>query len=514
MLRDAAAQAPDRLALVEGIPDAGARRRWTYAELLDDSERVARALLARFEPGERVAVWANNIPEWELLELGAGLAGIVLVTVNPAYRASELSYVLRQSRASGLFLVPEVRGNPMLRWLDDVRPDLPELHEVIRLDQWDDFRAGGSPDTALPAVAPDDPAQIQYTSGTTGFPKGAHLHHRGIANNARFTATLLEMSDADAWVNPAPMFHTAGCVAGALCPLSMRATHVLVETFDPALVLELCESERGTVLFGVPTMLIAVLEHPDVATRDLSALEKVISGGATVPAELVRRIESILGVRFTIVYGQTEASPVMTQVPLDASAEDKAETIGVAHPCQEIAILSPETGEPVPFGEIGEICGRGYNVMLEYFEMPERTAETIDADRWLHTGDLGTMDDRGYLRIEGRLKDMIIRGGENIYPREIEELLFTHPDVADVAVVGVPDDRWGEEVAAVVRRLPGTEIDETALRSFVRDRLAAYKAPRRWAFVDELPLTPSGKIQKYVLREQLEKGELTPNADA
>jgi fatty-acyl-CoA synthase len=257
-------------------------------------------------------------------------------------------------------------------------------------------------------------------------------------------------------------------------------------------------------------MLIALMEHPDFATRDLSALRAVICGGSTVPADLVRRIESTLGVRFSIVFGQTEASPVMTQTRLGDTPEDKAETIGQAHPCQEITVLDPETGETVPRGELGEICGRGYNVMLEYFEMPERTAETIDADGWLHTGDLGTMDDRGYLRVEGRLKDMIIRGGENIYPREIEELLFTHPAVADIAVVGVTDDRWGEEVAAVVRRAPGSDVDEVELRAYVRERIAPQKAPRRWAFVDEFPLTPSGKIQKYVLREQLEKGELTP----
>ncbi|MDY7106717.1 MAG: AMP-binding protein [Actinomycetota bacterium] len=513
MLRDAAAQAPDQLALVEGIPDGGARRRWTYAELLADAEQVARALLARFRPGERIAVWAHNIPEWELLELGAGLAGIVMVTVNPAYRASELAYVLRQSRSAGLFLVPEVRGNPLLRHVEDVRPDLPELRDVIRFDEWDDFLASGSPDTTLPEVAPGDPVQIQYTSGTTGFPKGAYLHHRGICNNARYTATYLQVSPGDVWANPMPLFHTGGCVLGVLGAISKRAAHVLVVGFDPQLVLELVETEGANVLGGVPTMLIALMEHPDFSSRDLSTLRAVISGGSTVPAHLVRRIESTLGVRFSIVFGQTEASPVMTQTRLDDTPEDKAETIGQAHPCQEVAVLDPETGEQVPRGALGEICGRGYNVMLEYFEMPERTAETIDADGWLHTGDLGTMDDRGYLRVEGRLKDMIIRGGENIYPREIEELLFTHPAVADVAIVGIPDDRWGEEVAAVVRREAGSEVDENELRAFVRERLAPQKAPRQWAFVDEFPLTPSGKIQKFVLREQFEKGELAEGDD-
>jgi len=279
--------------------------------------------------------------------------------------------------------------------------------------------------------------------------------------------------------------------------------------FDPGLVLELIETERVDVMGGVPTMLIAMMEHPDFTTRDLSSLRSVLSGGATVPAELVRRIESTLGVRFGIVYGQTEASPVITQTRLDDTPADKAETIGQPQPQQEVKVVDPVTGAIVPPGAVGEICSRGYNTMLGYFEMPEATAETIDGDGWLHTGDLGTMDERGYLRIEGRLKDMVIRGGENLYPREIEELLFTHPAVADVAVVGVPDDTWGEELAAVVRRAPGhAEVTEQELRSFVRERLAPQKAPRLWAFVDELPLTPSGKVQKFVLRERLTKGDI------
>ena len=509
LLRDTATAVPDRTALVAGVADPAARRRWTYAELLDESERAARALLGRFEPGERVAVWAPNIPEWVVLEMGAGLAGVVLVTVNPAYRPAELAYVLRQSRSAGILAVPEFRGNPMAASLEQVRPELEDLREVISFDGWDEFLASGSPQQALPRVGPDDPAQIQYTSGTTGFPKGAHLHHRGIVNNARFTARLFEVADGDVWMNPMPLFHTGGCVLGALGTLWARATHVPVLAFDPGLVLELVETERANVMGGVPTMLIAMMEHPAFATRDLSSLRSVLSGGSTVPAELVRRIESTLGIRFGIVYGQTEASPVITQTRLDDTPEDKAETIGRPQPQQDVKIVDPATGDVVPVGQIGEICARGYNVMLGYFEMPDATAETIDADGWLHTGDLATMDDRGYLRIEGRLKDMVIRGGENLYPREIEELLFTHPAVAEVAVLGVPDDTWGEELAAVVRRAAGHEaVTDVELRTFVRERLAPQKAPRIWAFVDELPLTPSGKIQKFVLRERLEKGEL------
>ena len=509
LLRDAAADAPDRTALVAGVPDPSARRRWTYAELLADSERAARALLARFEPGERVAVWAPNIPEWVVLEMACGLAGVVLVTVNPAYRPQELDYVLRQSGASGIFLVPEFRGNPMAASLEQVRPRLEALRHVVSFDDWDAFLASGDDSTALPDVNPGDPAQIQYTSGTTGFPKGAHLHHRGIVNNARFTAERFEVHEGDVWCNPMPLFHTGGCVLGALGTLWARATHIPVLAFDPGLVLELIETERVGVMGGVPTMLIAMMEHPDRETRDLSSLRSVLSGGSTVPAELVRRIESTLGLRFGIVYGQTEASPVITQTRLDDTPEDKAETIGQPQPQQEVKVVSTEDGAVVAPGHIGEICSRGYNVMLGYFENPEATAETIDGDGWLHTGDLGTMDERGYLRIEGRLKDMVIRGGENLYPREIEELLFTHPAVAEVAVLGVPDEKWGEELACVVRRAPGHEgVTDQELRTFVRERLAPQKAPRLWAFVDELPLTPSGKIQKFVLRDRFEKGEL------
>ncbi|HET9691172.1 MAG TPA: AMP-binding protein [Acidimicrobiales bacterium] len=509
LLRAAAADAPGRTALVAGVHDPAGRRRWTYSELLDESERAARALLTRFAPGERLAVWAPNLPEWVILELAAGLAGLVLVTVNPSYRPSELEYVLRQSRAAGVFSASEFRGNPMAASVEQVRPHLPELREVLSFADWPAFVGSGPTAAALPALRPDDPAQIQYTSGTTGFPKGAHLHHRGIVNNARFTRDRLEVGDGAVWLNPMPLFHTGGCVLGALGCLWARATHIPVLQFDPALVLELIETEGADVMGAVPTMLVALLEHPDFSGRDLSSLRAVLSGGSTVPADLVRRIEGGLGVRFGIVFGQTEASPVITQTRLDDTPDDKAETIGQPQPQQEVKVADVATGAVLRCGEVGEICSRGYNLMLGYFEMPEATAETIDADGWLHTGDLGTMDARGYLRVEGRLKDMVIRGGENLYPREIEELLFTHPAVADVAVLGVPDDRWGEELAAVVRLAAGHDsVGEAELRAFVRERLAPQKTPRQWAFVTEFPLTASGKVQKYVLRERLVRGEL------
>jgi fatty-acyl-CoA synthase len=501
MARDAAADAPDATALVAGHPDRALRRRWTYAELLRDAERVARALLARFEPGERVAVWAPNIPEWVLLELGSALAGLVLVTVNPAYREQELAYVLGQSRSVGVFSVGEFRGNPMASTLDRVRAELSAVREVVDFADWDDFLSTASTG-GLPAVDPSDPVQIQYTSGTTGFPKGAVLHHLGITNNARFTMQRMGIGKSETYAHAMPLFHTGGCVISTLGAMWIRGGHVLSHLFDPALLLELIESEHANVLLGVPTMLIAIMEHPDLTRRDLTSLRRVFSGGATVPAELVRRIESTLGVEFTIVFGQTEASPVITQTrPTDTEA-DKAESIGQPLPQTEVKIVDPVTTRTVPPGAVGELCTRGYLVMKEYFELPDRTAQAIDEEGWLHTGDLCSMDERGYVHIEGRLKDMIIRGGENIYPREIEELLMTHPTVGEAAVVGIPDDRWGEQVAAFVRPAPDEKPTEPELFAFAREHLAAYKTPRFWVFVDEFPMTPSGKIQKYVLRDR------------
>ena len=509
ILRAAAALAPERTALVAGMPDPGDRRRWTYAELLADSERVARALLARFEPGEHVAVWAPNLPEWVLLQFGAGLAGMVLVTVNPAYQPSELEYVLRQSRAAGIFLLPEYRTNAMAAALESVRPELPDLRDHVLFSEWDAFiDSGRSGGRALPEVSTDQPAALLYTSGTTGFPKGALLTHRGVTNDSRLVAQRWDQREGDVNVSPMPLFHAGGCVLASLGTIGTIGTYVPLYAFDPALHLELIETERATLSGGVPTMLIALMEHPDFATRDISSLRVVGSGGAQVPAELVRRIEAALGVQFGIVFGQTECSAVATQTFLDDGDEDKAETIGRPLPQVEIQIVDPN-GAVVAPGELGELCIRGFCVMDGYFEMPDATAATIDADGWLHSGDLGTMDERGYCKIEGRLKDMIIRGGENIYPREIEAVLFEHAAVADIAVVGIPDDRWGEQVAAFVRLTDGAEAGPEELSGYVRERLAAYKVPRTWVFVTSFPLTGSGKVQKFVLREQYVKGELT-----
>ena len=505
ILRDAAAAAPDRTAIVAAGIEPGTRRCWTFGELLRDAERTAWALLQRFKPGESVAVWAPNLPEWLMLELGAGLAGLVVVSVNPAYRQRELDYVLRQSRSVGLFHVQGFRGNPMAEMVAEVRQDLPELREVVAIEGWDDFLNGATP-CELPAVKPDDPVQIQYTSGTTGFPKGALLHHRGLTNNARLYMQILDCRAGDVYAHAMPFFHTAGCVLSALGPLQAQATHAFLAAFDPGCLLRLIEEERASHLLGVPTMLIAMLEHGELPQRDLTSVRVVTSGGASVAPELVRAIESRLGAAFSIVYGQTESSPLITQVRLDDAPADKTETVGQPLPQTGVKIVDPGNGAVVPIGTVGELCTRGYHVMHEYFDNPEATAAAIDAERWLHTGDLATMDTRGYCRITGRLKEMVIRGGENLFPVEIETVIFEHPAVTEVAVIGVADPKMGEELAAFIR-CAGERPSVAVLRAHCRERLAPQKTPRYWVFVDAFPLTGSGKIQKFVLRDGWDKGE-------
>jgi fatty-acyl-CoA synthase len=509
LLREAADAAPDRLALIAGVPDPALRRQWTYAEFYREAQRTARALLTRFQPGDRVAVWAQNIPEWMMLEFGVGMAGMVLVTVNPSFRAREVEYVLKQSRAAGVFVVNGFRGNPMLETVRAVAPGCPELREIICFDDWATFIAAGDDETiALPAVRPGDPVMLQYTSGTTGFPKGAVLCHRGLVNNGADMAERMGVDPGDVFVTAMPLFHTGGCVCCVLASVSRAATQVLIEAFDAAIMLEMLATYRGNAMIGVPTMLIAMLEHPRFPSTDLSSIKAICSGGSTVPAPLVRRLEDKLGAPFTIVFGQTECSPVAAQTRTDDSVEDKAGTIGLPLPNMETKIIDPTTGETVPIGTIGEFCTRGYHVMLGYFEMPEATAAAIDSDGWLHTGDLCAMDARGYCTVEGRLKDMIIRGGENIYPRELEELLFRHPKVGEVAVIGVPHEKWGEEVVAFIRPVAGAVIDKDELTDYMRASLAPYKTPKHWIVVTGFPLTGSGKIQKFKLREAWLKGEV------
>lgn len=507
-LAEAAAEAPQQKALIAGSSDPAARREWTYEDLYQGAQTVARALLTQFKPGERVAVWAPNVPEWIFLEYGFALAGVVLVTINPSFQAEELAYVLKQSRSAGIFLLPEFRGNRMLTHLEQVQQDCEELRSIIRLDQWDEFMARGADTTiTLPDVNADDACMIQYTSGTTGFPKGALLHHRGLVNNGANVGDRMGLPYLGTSILYMPLFHTGGCVCGVLGALGQRACLVLMEMFEPGLALELIESYQCNSMSGVPTMLISLLEHPDFSTRDLSSIRCLGAGGSTVPSALVKRLEETLSAPFTIVFGQTECSPVASMTRPNDTLEDKAETLGGPMPHVEVKIVDVDTGETAPVNVLGEYCTRGYHVMHGYFEMPDATKEAIDDDGWLHTGDLCSMDERGYTKIEGRLKDMIIRGGENIYPREIEELLFKHPSVGEVAVVGLPSERFGEEVGAFVRATPGETINKDVLFSYLREHLSAQKTPRYWFEVDDYPLTGSGKIQKFVLRKQWEDGQ-------
>lgn len=509
LLRRVAAEVPDRVALVDGVQDPESRRRWTYAEFLADAERVARALLASFRPGERIAVYSPNCAEWVLLQHGVSLAGLVLVPINPAYGEAELATILRNSGAAGMVYIDHYRGRDIGAMIPNLYKQVPELREAIPMGQWDLFLERGNPATLLPDLRSTDMLQIQFTSGTTGMPKGACLHHRGVINTSRFVGERAGFPEGGVWINAMPLFHIAGSIVTELATLNARGTFVIVPGFDPGLMLEIIESERGEATLIVPTMILALLEHPDFSVRDLSSMRTILTGAAVVPAALVHRTKAAFDCELTILFGQTEINGVVTQTRLDDDIEDQSETLGTPLPHAEVCVADPDTGEILPIGATGEICVRGYQNMAGYFGMEEATAETIRQGGWLRTGDLGIMDERGYLKIAGRLKDMIIRGGMNLYPREIEEVLFDHPEVAQVSVVGVPDERWGEIIAAVILpRDPASPPAPEDLHNFTRARLSPHKTPVLWYFIDAFPLTPSGKIQKFVLQEWIDSGTI------
>ena len=510
LLRDVAARVPDRVCLVWGDPDPALRRSWTYGEMLSEAERLARALLELFTPGERVGVWSANSASYVLVQRGMALAGLILVPIDPAYQYGELEYVLKQSGAAGLLHADEYRGADLPGMAAKARESLPTLRMTAPLEEWV-ATAEATSTRELPDVGPTDPFQIQYTSGTTGFPKGALLHHMGVLNMVRFVAERCDVQDGDVWINAMPLFHIAGGVTSELVTMTQAGTYVLLPRFDAGLLLELIEACGGTIVLAVPTMLIAMLEHPDFDQRDRTSLRTVMSGAATVNSDLVVRTKERFGCAFTNVYGQTEMHGIVTMTRLDDDPQDQATTIGLPLPHVEMKILDPGTGEVCPLDVPGEICTRGYTTMLGYYNMPEATAAAVDSERWLHSGDLGAMDARGYVTITGKLKDLIIRGGEKIYPREIEEILFTHPAVSNAAVIGLPDERWGEQVAAVVRRVdPTVPLDLDELTAFCQARLARYKTPKFWYVVEDFPLTPSGKIRKPDLLQQVLDGQIVP----
>ncbi|MBV7651848.1 AMP-binding protein [Streptomyces albidoflavus] len=501
---------PDREALV----DVASGRRWTYARFAEDVERLARALLARgVLKGDRVGIWATNCPEWVLVQYATARIGAIMVNINPAYRAHELAYVLRQSGTGLLVATPGHRTNDFRALVNEVREECPALRETAYLgeDSWTALLAAADacPPDALAAreaeLSCDDPINIQYTSGTTGFPKGATLSHHNILNNGYFVGENVGYTEQDRICLPVPFYHCFGMVMGNIAATTHGACIVIPgPVFDPVATLTAVAQERCTSLYGVPTMFIGELNLADFASYDLTSLRTGIMAGSPCPEEVMKRVVAEMHMaEVSICYGMTETSPVSTQTRRDDSLAHRTGTVGRVLPHLEVKVVDPGTGITVPRGEAGELCTRGYSVMLGYWEEPERTAEAVDPAGWMHTGDLAVLRRDGYVEIVGRIKDMIIRGGENIYPREIEEFLYTHPKIADVQVVGVPDGKYGEEVlACVIPKQNAGPLTLEELRAFCRDRLAHYKVPSRLQLLDAFPMTVSGKVRKIELRER------------
>ncbi len=506
--------------------------RLTYRQLQAEVNRCARALMhLGIQKGDRVGIWAPNRAEWCITQFATAKIGAILVNINPSYRVHELEYALTQSGCKALITAAVFKTSNYLEMLSALAPELkdapptqlqaarlPDLRIVIQLGTepaagtltWQELLALSEHVTDEQLMQRqreqefDDPINIQYTSGTTGFPKGATLSHHNILNNGYFVARLQGFTHEDKLCIPVPLYHCFGMVMGNLGCVTHGAAMVYpAEGFEPRAVLETVQEERCTALYGVPTMFIAELDHPDFAQFDLSSLRTGVMAGSPCPVEVMRRVIEQMHMReVEICYGMTETSPVSTQTRLDAPFEKRVGTVGLIHPHLEIKIVDPASGQVVPVGQPGELCTRGYSVMLGYWNNPEATAQAIDRARWMHTGDLATMDAEGYINIVGRIKDMIIRGGENVYPREIEEFLYTHPKVSDVQVIGVPDARYGEEIMAWIKLKPGAEATPEEIRAFCQGKIAHYKIPRYIKFVDGFPMTVTGKIQKFVMREQ------------
>lgn len=526
LLEDMARRYPDNEALVYHERNL----RYTYREFNRVCSEVAKGLLAMgIRKGDNVAIWANNVPEWVVLQFATAKIGAILVTVNTAYKSAELEYLLNQSDSTTLFMVGSLKESDYVKILTDVIPELaaaepgnvscaklPFLKSVIfigedtpagMINYRDMVKSGGNvSDDELAAVEATldchDTINMQYTSGTTGFPKGVMLTHYNLVNNGFQIGECMKFTEKDRLCIPVPFFHCFGSVLGVMASVSHATAMVPVEVFDPLKVLQTIEKERCTAVHGVPTMFIAELEHPEFSRFDLSTLRTGIMAGSVCPIEVMKRaVRDMHLTEITSVYGQTESSPGITQTRTEDSIELRVSTVGRALPGAEVKIIDIENGATLPPGKQGELCARGYMVMKGYYKMPEETARVIDADGWLHTGDLAIMDENGYCKITGRIKQMIIRGGENIYPKEIEEFLYTHPKISDVQIYGVPDRKYGEQVMAAIVVKKGCELSEDDVRDFCRDKIAHYKIPRYVKFVDGYPMTASGKIQKFKLRE-------------
>jgi fatty-acyl-CoA synthase len=506
--------------------------RYTYRQLQTEVDRCARALIALgVEKGQRVGIWAPNCAEWTITQFATSKLGAILVNINPSYRLSEVQYALRQSGCAWLVTAPRFKTSDYTGMIHELAPELaasqpgalqsanfPSLRGVVRLGEerspgmlgWGGLLALADRVTADELARRqrqqefDEPINIQFTSGTTGYPKGATLSHHNILNNGYFTTELLRFTDRDRLLIPVPLYHCFGMVMGNLGCVSHGATMIYPsDGFDATAVLEAAQAERATALYGVPTMFIAELNHADFARYDLSTLRTGIMAGSPCPVEVMKQVQALMHMRdVAIAYGMTETSPVSTQTRIGAPLAKQVGTVGQVHPHVQIKIVDPQSGQVVPVGERGELCTRGYGVMLGYWDNDEATRAAIDAARWMHTGDLATMDAEGYLNIVGRIKDMIIRGGENVYPREIEEFLYSHPAVQDVQVIGVPDEKYGEEVMAWVKLREGQAATADEIRDYCRDKIAHYKIPRYVRFVDAFPMTVTGKVQKFLMREE------------
>ena len=513
-LRRVAAANPDG----EAVVDAATGRRWTYAQLDADCDVLALGLLAAgIQAGDRVGIWAPNCAEWVLLQYATARTGVILVNINPAYRSHELGYVLLQSGIRLLVSAESFKTSDYRAMINEVSGDLDRLERVIYLGtaEWQRLLADGAAargeadggSSALQRRAAklsfDDAINIQYTSGTTGFPKGATLSHHNILNNGFFIGELCRYTAADRVCIPVPFYHCFGMVLGNLACTTHGACIVIpAPSFEPAATLRAVQDERCTSLYGVPTMFIAELALPDFASYDLSTLRTGIMAGSPCPVEVMKRVINEMHMsEVTICYGMTETSPVSCQTKADEDMERRVSTVGRVHPHIEVKVIDPETGVVLSRGTPGELCTRGYSVMLGYWEEPEKTAQVIDAARWMHTGDLAVMDQAGYLNIVGRIKDMVIRGGENVYPTEVEEFLYTHPLIEDVQVIGVPDERYGEELCAWVRLRTDAELTAEEIRAYCTGKIAHYKIPRYIRFTSEFPMTITGKVQKFKMRE-------------
>lgn len=515
-------------------------QRFTYAQLRAAVDQCARGLIAMgLQKGERIGIWSPNRSEWAITQFATAKIGAILVNINPSYRLHEVEYALAQSGCSMLITHPAFKTSNYTQMLSDLMPELhsigkppvaggmlppitsarlPQLRAIIRLGdepaagmhRWDDLMAMGDSIGAEELAERqanlqfDEPINIQYTSGTTGFPKGATLSHHNILNNGYFVAEMMRFTDQDRLVIPVPLYHCFGMVMGNLGCVTHGATMIYAsEGFEPLAVLTAVQEERATALYGVPTMFIAELDHPEFGSFDLSSLRTGVMAGSPCPVEVMKKVQSLMNMReVEICYGMTETSPVSTQTRVGAPLEKQVGTVGQVHPHVEVKIIDPATGQTMPIGATGELCTRGYSVMLGYWNNEEATRKAIDAARWMHTGDLAVMDEEGYINIVGRIKDMIIRGGENVYPREVEEFLYTHPKISDVQVIGVPDLKYGEEIMAWVRLKPGQQATEEEIRDFCRGQIAHFKVPRYVKFVEGFPMTVTGKIQKFLMREQ------------